>query len=721
MQKHKAKIHRLALTLICAALASFPLNTIYADKQTTQFQELKKGTRAFAEAENIKAIEKKLAKALIAEHYQGSVTAAVKVTSKKLWNATRNLDAKQRKLYLERILKTSKESLQKISKLSSEQIKGFAEDIVSNVKLDKNTLKNLVAGSGDAAGNSALRTLNQIDKALQSTGNVSAKLMKQLKSEASGLDPKRAKAFMRLIKKKFASDWKDITDIKTNGKGPGGLVGTVVDGVFVLNDAYTIYASDDDPEDKFIKASGKIIDYGAGTAAGVAAGAAQGAATTAVGGFLPGLVIALSANRVATLYSEIMLLEKDKAAAKSAEQSEHIQIDILARRQLLKISNLIKSGNHKQAEYLLNKMQRYLINHNSLSTEKLFATLNSLKAKLKKAKRIAKINQVINQARYPYKKSFNNYIKGRDLAYAKKLAIKARSILKKNSKKYPELKTIKANRMITELIAAIDAKIANAGPLKIVSVSGPKSVMAGESAKYIMKVTGGVPNYEPVEDEGYSDNDSVIVFWKAPAKPGKKKVKYTVQDNLKNTASLMAEVNVIEKIESSYSKLRGTGITFVFEGSSVKKAQKKLQAFNNFPNLNKKTNLKNGYRCSNTFKAEGNSFYAEDRCYYSEKLNSDLELTVNFIEDKGPNTLVDLNYKENQIDKTRSDGVNNYSVSIIAKKIPFKIVTNKNNYMRYDFKGDITPYLSKAKYTKWDFGKMEKYQPDWWIVLELFK
>ncbi len=528
----------------------------FADKPVTQIQEAKKTSEAFIEAETIKKIETKLVVSLIAEHKTGEVTKASVKAAKKIWATAQKLKGKQRQVFLKNILKTSKNSLNKIAKMSSSQLSSFANDVVNNIKnLNTHNLKNIIAGTGDAAGNSALKLLNDIDKSIAKTGTISKKLLKKIRNETASLDPKRARAYLNLIKKKFSTDWKDITDIKTEGKGPGGIVGTVVDGIFVLNDAYAIYYSDDEPEEKGIQATNKIIDYGSGTAAGVAAGAAESAAATTTVGtvattFLPGLVIALSANRVATLYTEIMELQRDKEKAKSAELEEKLQNGITVRRAMLKMSHYIQAGDLIKAKKMYSNTEHFLFKgaqKRFLNQKKIYQLLDTLKEKLKKAQRVEKINKIINQARFPYSKAANLYNTNSRLLYAKTLAKQSLYILKSNFNQYPEIRSSKALVYIKQLIVKIDNKIANAAPLKITGISGPKQISIGEHVHYTLVIEGGVPDYKPVGIDGYGTQNSVTLYWKAPLQAGKKHVRFTISDSLDNKATTDVNIEVMTK------------------------------------------------------------------------------------------------------------------------------------------------------------------------------
>jgi tetratricopeptide (TPR) repeat protein len=509
----------------------------YAQKPKSQTQELKETTETFIKVEAIKAYETKLAKTLLVE----ANDPVVKNTMKKFWEAAKGLDKQQVNMLFQRFSNASKSSLKQLVNLSPGQLSSYVRDVTGNVNVDAKTLKQIIYGTGNKAGNATLKTLAEMDELIAKTGTVSRELLRKMQQEASGLDPKQARAFYDLLKNKLSSDWSDIVNVEDATKGPGQFIGTVVDGVFVLKDAYDIYNSDDDPEDKAIKATSKIIDYSAGTGAG-AASAALG------GGLGAGLIIAFSANRVSTLYTEIAMLQKERKAAEDAEQNERIDNEILVRRQFVNISNKIKSGQIDNANFLLAKIQRFLINHNFQNTEKLLELYHELEDKAKKAERNELINAVINQARYPYNTALNYYIKGVELNIAKTNAAEALNILKSNLKKYPEIGDLTAISKAQQLVKAINEKIANAPQLVITSVNAPGRVYVGQYIDINLSVKGGIPYYRAVGNiMGNTSDDVVTMYWEAPSKPGKQNLTFKISDCIGNVVSASKSIEVINK------------------------------------------------------------------------------------------------------------------------------------------------------------------------------
>lgn len=531
------KIYIQNLFIILALLFS---GFSYAQNPKSQTQELKETTETFIQAETLKALETKIAKKLVAEMND----PIVKKTMKKIWESAKGLNKKQVETLFKRYASASKTNLNKLMNFSPSRLSSYVSDVTSNMKVDVKTLKKIIYGTGDKAGNAVLKTLSEMDEIIAKTGKLPKHILKAMRDEASGLNPKQARAFYDLLKEKMSKDLTNIGDLKTPGKGPGGMVGTVVDGVFVLFDAYDIYYSDEDPEVKGIKATAKIIDYGASTGAG-AASAALG------GGLGPGLVIAFSANRVSTLYTEMAMLQKEQQDVADIEENEKINNGIFARSQLVKISQLIKSGQLKNATFKLSKLRKFLLNNRFNNVTMLSKLRYNLEEKLKKAKYNELVNKEINKARFPYLEAYKDYKRGMELNIAKYNVNKALKMLKNSAKSYPEINQLQALPRVENLLAAINKKIANAENFIITGIAAPKKVYVDQSIDFLVFVKGGIPYYRAVGviSGNISDDTEVTMFWYAPSKPGIENFTIKIKDCMGYIASALVSIEVVERDE----------------------------------------------------------------------------------------------------------------------------------------------------------------------------
>ncbi|MFK5959435.1 MAG: hypothetical protein QM495_11285, partial [Lutibacter sp.] len=487
------KIYIQSLTILLSLLiSSFSYAQKKGENKPKTFQkETLDVVEAHTKSEIVKAISTELTRAAMNKNNRAVVSKA----TQELWKSVKHMTKKQTKDFLSRLSKMSSSNLSKLAKMSPRRLNSFAASAVG--KLSKNTkvLRNIIAGGGDLVGNTALQAASKIDDVIASGGKVSKELVKKLKDAANNLPPGRVKAFLDYLKQKSVTDWKNITDLETPGNGPGGVVGGVIDGVFVLYDAYDIYYSDDEPEIKAINATSKGVGYVAGAVGTGLAGAAANATVTIAGGFLPGLVIAFTANRVSTLYTEIAMLQKEREDAKNAVENERIGNAILVRRQLVNISNKIKSGQIRNANSLLIKLDKFILNNNIDNQDKIYELHSELEEKAEKAERNELINNVINKARHPYQKAANLYKKGVELHIAKIYAAEALTILNNNLKIYPEIGGLTAISKTQQLISLIDEKIANAADFSITRVAAPERVYVGQSIDIPVFVNGGIPYY----------------------------------------------------------------------------------------------------------------------------------------------------------------------------------------------------------------------------------
>lgn len=542
------KIYIQSLTILIALLIS---SFLYAQnkgegKPKTFKQEINKVEVEFYKAETVK----KIGEAITRAGMDKTNRAVVSKTTQEIWKYSKDMSKEQMQKFLVRLSKMSNSGLSALSEMTPRQINNFIGDAAGKLSKNAGVLRQAIAGAGDKAGNMALQAISRVDDIIANNGSVPKALFAELKDAASKLPPENAKAYLDLLKKKFSEDWADIVNLEDATKGPGQFIGTVVDGVFVLNDAYDIYYSDDEPEVKAIKATSKIVDYGISTGAGVAT-TSLGAGELAFGaGLGVGLTIAFTANRVSTLYTEIAMLQKEKQAVKDAVKNERIDNAILVRRQLVNISNKIKSGQISNANSLLIKLDKFILNNNIDNLEKIYELHAELEECSKNAERNQQINEVINNARRPYQKAANFYKKGIELHIAKIYAAEALTILNNNLKIYPEIGGLTAISKTQQLISLIDKKIATAAEFSITRVAAPERVYVGQSIDIPVFVTGGIPYYSSVGEinSNISDDSEVTMFWYASVVPGIEKFSITLKDCMGSVASATVSIEVVEEI-----------------------------------------------------------------------------------------------------------------------------------------------------------------------------
>ncbi|WP_299527194.1 hypothetical protein [uncultured Lutibacter sp.] len=671
----------------------------YAQNPKSQTQELKETTETFIQAETLKALETKIAKKLVAEMND----PIVKKTMKKIWESAKGLNKKQVETLFKRYASASKTNLNKLMNFSPSRLSSYVSDVTSNIKVDVKTLKKIIYGTGDKAGNAVLKTLSEMDEIIAKTGKLPKHILKAMRDEASGLNPKQARAFYDLLKEKMSKDLTNIGDLKTPGKGPGGMVGTVVDGVFVLFDAYDIYYSDEDPEVKGIKATAKIIDYGASTGAG-AASAALG------GGLGPGLVIAFTANRVSTLYTEIAMLQKEQQNVADIEENQKINNGIFARSQLVNISQLIKSGQLKKAKFKLSKLRNFLQNNKFNNVTMLSKLRYKLEENLKKAKYNERVNKEINNARFPYLEAYKDYKRGMQLNTAKYNANKALKMLKNGAKTYPEINELQAIPRVKSLLAAINKKIANAGALVITNVNAPKQVSPGEDIEIPVYVKGGIPYYSGAGSiyGNTSDKPKVTFNWTAPSKPGIQKFTLKLQDCMGSIASTLVSIEVAENIEDKKDEeielnLDGIdGIVDIEEGNDIDIEKIRIEfryrgvasVTRNF--FNNQSDIDYGILSQGTtFTKKGNKIIVK-RIWKDDSSSDYTDLSIEGLDNS--NNLISLSFNDNGY---YSDPDRSREVTIRLKDVPFikkrNTSSNGNYFYAYIFEGDITNYILEVK------------------------
>lgn len=348
-----------------------------------------------------------------------------------------------------------------------------------------------------------------------------------------------------------------------------------------LDSAYTLKALHDiikltEPEEKAASAAGTAVGY-LGNVVGNVAVAAKMAGSSGIlalgGGFLPGLVVSLSAKAVTEMTTEAIMLYYDRQNAAFKERWAEIELRENAIRGLLRVNDLLKAGKLDEAQTYLTRIQKYLIN-NSFPKDGIFDQIDRLSGLIKKAEDKAWANRIIAEARVSFQQAYRWAVLGRNLNAAKGLVQEAITVLQSGVSRVPELQ---ANIDKCErLHAYIEGLIAEAPPLGAVSVSGPDRVDAGESCEFELLVTGGLPDYHPVDMNGYAHATGATVYWEAPAEPGQKNLTFRIKDDKGQTAEAVKKVEVLAANEEpeneplrdgdgEFLQIGQTGLTKFFE------------------------------------------------------------------------------------------------------------------------------------------------------------
>ena len=249
-------------------------------------------------------------------------------------------------------------------------------------------LKKLVAYSGDTlddAGVKALSILNRVEDAITATGKVPAHLANDLKTALQQLSPEQLRAARKLLSEKGAKA--AVKDYLV--KNPG-VIGTFVDGVFVLAFDVPALLALNDAEEAAASATGTGFGFAAQTA-GTAATAALG------GGFLPGLVVSWTSSQVKELVTEMIMLQYDRANAAMKAEAANMELRMNAIRGMLKVDELLKTGNVSKAADYLAKVERYAMEQN-FPNEGIFEKIQDLKDIVAKAEERRAANLIIAQA-----------------------------------------------------------------------------------------------------------------------------------------------------------------------------------------------------------------------------------------------------------------------------------------------------------------------------------
>lgn len=395
------------------------------------------------------------------------------------------------------------------------------------------TLRKLIGlgdDGADQAGQEALRLLRQAEDEIAARGALSASLDRRLTEAVRKLPPVRARAARQLVRNQLAAKGVSAFSI---------FLRTGVDGIFVLTDAYAISAMEDG-NDKAAAASGAAVGYGLDVVGNIAVRALGG------GAFLHGLVISLSAGKVAELVSEIIKLQHARADAAQREKWAEIELRQDAIRGMLRVDALIKAGQPDKAQALLTKVKQFYFKRPLLASDgdDLYAKMLHLEQVADRAGRLIRADQIIAEARVPYTQGYQLASRGRRLNQARNHVEDARTILSASLSLYPELKP--ALDKCHGLLAAIDQLLAHPPPLRQASISGPDRVATGEVQSFQVTVEGGIPDYHPSNIDGLALTTGVVAYWQAPANPGPALVTVRLRDDSGQTIEASKRVEVVD-------------------------------------------------------------------------------------------------------------------------------------------------------------------------------
>lgn len=225
------KLKSIALAILISIYGASP--AVLATKPVTQLQEAQTTAEMYTLAETIKVVENQLVNKLIDERANKTLHKATQKAVRKMMDkaltASHHLSQTEKAQVLKRLANSSKQSLKKLSQLSSNRWQAYV-GVLNNTKA-VGQLKKIIASSADEVSTTVLKQMNAVDQLIKQGKQVSKTQLKALMDGVKALPPEQAKAGYDLIAKKLGSEWKTITE---GGSATASFVGTVVDGVFVL-------------------------------------------------------------------------------------------------------------------------------------------------------------------------------------------------------------------------------------------------------------------------------------------------------------------------------------------------------------------------------------------------------------------------------------------------------------------------------------------------------
>ncbi|MBN2343013.1 MAG: hypothetical protein JXX29_00705 [Deltaproteobacteria bacterium] len=421
-------------------------------------------------------------------------------------------------------------SLSELIEESGEGVLKYGQALARGTAGGMKAAQAIVAGNGDEAGLAAVSLLKRLQSG---AGEVGAREVERV---AAQLGPKRSKAFLAAIAGEAEKNAGRMKLVKS--------LGTLVDGLFVFNDAINIYYSDDAPEEKTAAAVGKGVDYTMATVAGAKA--------TALGaGLAPAIIIGLSAMAVGELTKEMIGLHFDSQNAALKQKWAAIRLREMAIERMLRVNQLMRAGKVDEADAMYRKLYRFVFDHTTeMYGDSLLPAMDKLEGKLEAAQDQLQANRILNRAGVPYRRAEQWYLKGVNLKNALSELADARAELADGlSSIQPYLAEAKAK--VEQLEGLIQQAIENATPVEITAVDVPAVIAPDEWGQLVCHVSGGIPAYVDAADgAGVGSYSSVLVYWQAPEEPGTYTVSIRVRDNIDQTVSTEVSVVVGELVDT---------------------------------------------------------------------------------------------------------------------------------------------------------------------------
>lgn len=424
------------------------------------------------------------------------------------------MDAKETAAFFERLQKMDKTELTNLVKQKGNGVLAYGQALLKGEGSDVARIKAALARGGDEASLEAVRLVRRLEEGVLVS---KSELMKALQS----LPPEKSTTLLNAFR----------SEIQAGGslkKQLGEAIGTMVDGVFVFNDAVNIYYSDDPPEEKAAAATGKAVEYGVGAAGGVLVAAVSG-------GLGANLVLGWSAGQVGELTQEMIGLYNDRQNTALKEQWAQLELREMTLRKMLEIDRLIKAGKLAEANKQSKMLREFYDEHEKeIGDNALSKQLITLRSNLSDAEDKETALSRLNEARRPYERALSFYQKRQALKLAQQDAKEAREILSRWVERYPELK--QALDQVRKLEADIAQAIASATPVNLVSIQGPSQVAIGQWATFYLNASGGIPFYCTPSD-GLCGSTFATAYFKATGTPGERTVTFRITDDLEQTAT----------------------------------------------------------------------------------------------------------------------------------------------------------------------------------------